>query len=139
MTIRAIFPQLRRWELPAVAACVIVGSCFPVFAADGKSTGPSEALFLVQIIILVVVGRLLGEAMVRIGQPSIMGQIIGGILLGPSVFGYLLPAAQSALFPALDTQKAMADAVADAGRAGARRDHRVDLRLAGSGRLAPRR
>jgi Kef-type K+ transport system membrane component KefB/nucleotide-binding universal stress UspA family protein len=72
-------------------------------------------LFLVQIVILVVIGRLLGELMVRIGQPSIMGQIIGGILLGPSVFGLLLPGAQSALFPQLDTQKAMADAVAQLG------------------------
>ncbi|WP_348651627.1 cation:proton antiporter [Rhizobium sp. BG6] len=84
-------------------------------AADGKAAGPSEALFLVQIIILVIVGRLLGEAMVRSGQPSIMGQIIGGILLGPSVFGLLAPGAQAALFPDGDAQKAMADAVAQLG------------------------
>lgn len=84
-------------------------------AADGKAAGPSEALFLVQIIILVIVGRLLGEAMVRLGQPSIMGQIIGGILLGPSVFGLIAPGAQAALFPDSDAQKAMADAVAQLG------------------------
>ncbi|MDW5318475.1 cation:proton antiporter [Rhizobium sp. PL01] len=65
--------------------------------------------------VLVVVGRLVGEAMVRIGQPSIMGQIIGGLLLGPSVFGLLLPDAQATLFPSLDTQKAMTDAVAQLG------------------------
>jgi len=52
---------------------------------------------------------------VRIGQPSIMGQIIGGILLGPSVFGFLLPSAQSSIFPDIDTQKAMTDAVAQLG------------------------
>jgi len=69
----------------------------------------------VQIIVLVVVGRLLGEAMVRIGQPSIMGQIIGGILLGPSVFGALWPDLQLQLFPDNEAQKSMTDAVAQLG------------------------
>jgi Kef-type K+ transport system membrane component KefB/nucleotide-binding universal stress UspA family protein len=101
------------WAL-SLASCTFI-TCDVAFAAGGKSAGPSEALFLVQIIVLVVVGRLLGEAMVRLGQPSIMGQIIGGIILGPSVFGLLAPAAQSALFPQLDTQKSMADAVAQLG------------------------
>ncbi|WP_454855004.1 cation:proton antiporter domain-containing protein [Rhizobium binxianense] len=114
MTTRVNFARHLSWGVPLVASCVLV-TCAPAFAADGKSPGPSEALFLTQIIILVVFGRLLGEAMVRIGQPSIMGQIIGGILLGPSVFGLLLPDAQSVLFPELDTQKAMADAVAQLG------------------------
>lgn len=90
-------------------------SCGAAVAAEGKGSGPSEALFLVQIIILVVIGRLLGEAMVRLGQPSIMGQIIGGIILGPSVFGLIAPEAQAALFPDGEAQKAMADAIAQLG------------------------
>ncbi|XAZ25993.1 cation:proton antiporter (plasmid) [Sinorhizobium sp. B11] len=98
-----------------MTAWLLIGWSLPACAAEGQSSGPSEALFLVQIIVLVVVGRLFGEAMVRIGQPSIMGQIIGGILLGPSVFGILLPGAQSAIFPEIDTQKAMTDAVAQLG------------------------
>ncbi|WP_312992009.1 cation:proton antiporter domain-containing protein [Rhizobium populisoli] len=44
-----------------------------------------------------------------------MGQIIGGILLGPSVFGLLLPDTQAALFPDAEAQKSMADAVAQLG------------------------
>ena len=36
-----------------------------------------------QVLLLIVVGRLLGEAMQRIGQPAVMGQLIAGILLGP--------------------------------------------------------
>ena len=48
---------------------------------------PSEALFLAQLVLLLLVGRLMGEAMQRIGQPAVMGQLIAGILLGPSVFG----------------------------------------------------
>ncbi|MET3614839.1 Kef-type K+ transport system membrane component KefB/nucleotide-binding universal stress UspA family protein [Rhizobium aquaticum] len=75
----------------------------------------SEALFLFQIVLLVVVGRLFGELMVRIGQPSIMGQIIGGILLGPSVLGYFAPGVEAAIFPQVDAQKSMTEAVAQLG------------------------
>ncbi len=52
-----------------------------------------------QIILLIVVGRLLGEGMLRIGQPAVMGQLIAGLLLGPSVLGALWPEAQHLLFP----------------------------------------
>lgn len=75
----------------------------------------SEALFLFQIVLLVVVGQLFGELMVRIGQPSIMGQIIGGILLGPSVLGHFAPGVEAAIFPQLDAQKSMTEAVAQLG------------------------
>lgn len=96
------------------------GSAFlsitPSFAAaTEKSAGPSESLFLLQIVIFVVLGRLLGEAMVRIGQPSIMGQIIAGLLLGPSLLGIIWPAAQTQLFPDSEAQKSMTDAVAQIG------------------------
>jgi len=48
---------------------------------------PSEALFLGQIVLLLLVGRLMGEAMQRIGQAAVMGQLIAGILLGPIAVG----------------------------------------------------
>ncbi len=51
-------------------------------------------IFFTQILLLIVVGRLLGELMQRIGQPAVIGQLLGGILLGPSVFGALWPTAQ---------------------------------------------
>ena len=77
--------------------------------------GPSEALFIAQLVVLLLVGRLLGEAMQRIGQPAIMGQLLAGILLGPSVFGVVWPAAQHTLFPAGREQKAMLEAISDLG------------------------
>lgn len=98
-----------------IAFLCFMSSCDAAAAAEGNGTGASEALFLVQIMILVVVGRLLGEVMVRLGQPSIMGQIIGGILLGPSIFAVIAPGAHTALFPDGEAQKAMADAVAQLG------------------------
>ena len=49
--------------------------------------------------------RLLGALARRVGQPSIVGQLLAGLLLGPSVFGKLAPAAQAWVFPtAIDSQ-----------------------------------
>ncbi|WP_283193730.1 cation:proton antiporter [Rhizobium sp. AN80A] len=84
-------------------------------AGSDKPAGPSEALFLLQIVVLVVSGRLLGELMVRIGQPSIMGQIIAGVILGPSLFGLLLPDFQARLFPPDEAQKSMSNAIGQLG------------------------
>lgn len=86
----------------------------PAWAAEGGK-GPSEAIFIVQIIALMVVGRLLGEAMLRLRQPAVMGQLIAGLLLGPSLFGLLLPDVQHALFPKNPEQKAMIDAISQFG------------------------
>jgi len=61
------------------------------------------------------VGRLLGEVMSRLRQPSVMGQLIAGLLLGPSLFGLLLPDVQHALFPKNPEQKAMIDGIAQFG------------------------
>src|ERR1700712_2335533 len=76
-------------------------------ADGGKNAKTSEFIFIVQIALLITVGRGLGEIMQRIGQPSVIGELLGGLLLGPSLFGWLWPAAQSAIFPAGPEQKAM--------------------------------
>jgi Kef-type K+ transport system membrane component KefB/nucleotide-binding universal stress UspA family protein len=77
--------------------------------------GSAEAVFVAEIVLLLVVGRGLGEILERFGQPAIMGQLIGGILLGPSLFGWLWPTAQHALFPGEPAQKSMIDAVSQLG------------------------
>src|ERR1700709_1128297 len=84
-------------------------------AAGEKSAKPSEFIFVVQIVLLIAVGRGLGEIMQRIGQPSVIGELLGGLLLGPSLFGGLWPAAQSAIFPSAPEQKAMIEGVAQFG------------------------
>lgn len=84
-------------------------------AAAGTQHAASEVVFLAQIILLLVCGRLLGEAMQRIGQPAIMGQLIAGVLLGPSVFGAIAPELQQELFPRTPEQSAMIGAVSQLG------------------------
>ena len=85
------------------------------FAADAPSAGPSEVVFLVQIIVLIFFGRLLGEIMQRIGQPAVMGQLLAGFLLGPSFLGALWPTTQHMLFPSSHEQKSMLDAISQLG------------------------
>lgn len=83
-------------------------------AAEGGK-GPSAELLFAQIIVLIFCGRLLGEVMQRIGQPAVIGQLLAGLLLGPSVLGLFWPDAQHFLFPKAIEQKAMLDAVAQVG------------------------
>jgi Kef-type K+ transport system membrane component KefB/nucleotide-binding universal stress UspA family protein len=87
----------------------------PALAAGEGGKGPSDVVFIAQMLVLMVVGRLLGEGMLRLRQPAVMGQLIAGLLLGPSFFGLLLPDLQHALFPKTPDQKAMLDAISQFG------------------------
>src|ERR1700730_11282598 len=53
--------------------------------------------------------------MQRVGHPSVMGRLLAGILLGPSLLGWLWPDLQHWLFPAVKEQKSMLDAVSQLG------------------------
>jgi len=55
---------------------------------------------LLQIIVIVICGRAVGLLLERIGQPTVIGEIAAGILLGPSAFGALFPGAFARVFPA---------------------------------------
>ena len=57
-------------------------------------------LLLLQIAVILAVCRLLHELCERIGQPPVIGEIIAGLLLGPSLFGWLAPNLFAKLFPA---------------------------------------
>jgi Kef-type K+ transport system membrane component KefB/nucleotide-binding universal stress UspA family protein len=87
----------------------------PGQAPSGASAWSPEAIFIAELGLLLLVGRLMGEAARRLGQPPVMGQLVGGVLLGPSLFGWLWPSAQHALFPDSTAQKSMLDAVSQLG------------------------
>ncbi|MGH6876365.1 MAG: cation:proton antiporter, partial [Rhizomicrobium sp.] len=78
-------------------------------------TGTAEAIFVAQIALLLLVGRGLGEIMQRLGQPSVIGQLLAGLLLGPSLFGWLWPAAHHLLFPDSAEQKNLVAGISSAG------------------------
>lgn len=57
------------------------------------------AILLGQIITIIVVARFFGWMFRKIGQPSVIGEIIAGIVLGPSLVGMYFPEFSAALFP----------------------------------------
>jgi Kef-type K+ transport system membrane component KefB len=54
---------------------------------------------LPQLVVVLGTCQLLGLLASRAGQPRVLGEILGGIVLGPSLLGALLPGVQSYLFP----------------------------------------
>jgi Kef-type K+ transport system membrane component KefB len=85
-------------------------------ASAAENVGISaEISFFAALLALILVGRLLGEAMNRIGQPSVMGQLVAGILLGPSLLGWVFPDLQHWLFAASKEQTSMLNAISEVG------------------------
>jgi len=54
---------------------------------------------LIALAVVVITGRLVGVLLARIGQPSVVGEVLAGILLGPSLLGRFLPGIETRLFP----------------------------------------
>lgn len=60
--------------------------------------GEQAAMLLLQIMAILVVSRFFSFIFVRIGQPTVIGEILAGIVLGPSLLGYYFPEAYNFLF-----------------------------------------
>jgi hypothetical protein len=59
-----------------LASTVILIPSVTAYAAEGRPHGPSEIIFLCQIIALLVGGRVMGELMQRVGQPAVMVDLL---------------------------------------------------------------
>ncbi len=57
------------------------------------------AILLAQIITIIFVARIFGWLFKKIGQPTVIGEILAGIFLGPSLIGMYFPEFSNALFP----------------------------------------
>ncbi len=58
------------------------------------------SILLLQVIVIVLAARILGSLCLKIRQPPVIGEMIAGILLGPSLLGLVAPGMQTFLFPA---------------------------------------
>lgn len=60
---------------------------------------PNLAILLVQISLILLAARTVGWLFRRVGQPHVIGEMVAGILLGPSLMGWVAPGVSAALFP----------------------------------------
>jgi len=60
---------------------------------------PDVLTFLLQIAAIVLSARFVGILFRRLGQPQVLGEMVAGILLGPSLLGWVSPALSQTLFP----------------------------------------
>jgi len=65
----------------------------------GKLSHADVVQLLIQLGIMLIMGRLLAELARKFKQPAVIGEIIAGILLGPTILGMINPEWFSALFP----------------------------------------
>jgi Kef-type K+ transport system membrane component KefB len=98
-----------------VASVFLFGAVAAALAAEQHVSGGSEAIFFAELGILLLAGRGLGELMQKFGQPAVMGQLLAGLLLGPSVLGLIWPEFQHALFPNTPEQQSMINGVSQLG------------------------
>ncbi len=57
------------------------------------------SILLLQLVVIMLAARGMGKLFRRIGQPSVIGEVVAGILLGPSLLGLISPNAQAFIFP----------------------------------------
>lgn len=93
--------------LPAVAvilALIVAGmiNFIPASAQLGEPKNDSGYLiakYLLAIVLIIAIGSMGGWIMARFGQPRVIGEMVAGIALGPSLLGQLAPEIQHWLFP----------------------------------------
>lgn len=69
-------------------------------------------VLLVQVAVLLLMARVLGELMQRLGQPAVLGEILAGMVLGPSLLSGLVPVLGVWLVPQTAVQGYLLELVA---------------------------
>ncbi|MES1220729.1 MAG: cation:proton antiporter, partial [Bacteroidota bacterium] len=65
-----------------------------------SNLGHPLPILLLQIMVIVIVVRIFGFLFNKIGQPVVIGEIVAGIVLGPSILGAFFPGVFNFIFPA---------------------------------------
>ncbi|NVO20668.1 MAG: cation:proton antiporter [Bacteroidetes bacterium] len=74
-------------------------------ASVSQSFHHPVSILLLQIVVIILVSRLFGFFFQKIGQPTVIGEVLAGIMLGPSFLGLFFPGTFGFIFPhgSLDT------------------------------------
>lgn len=57
------------------------------------------SILLIQILLILALSRIMGTLAAALRQPKVIGEMLAGIMLGPSLFGWLLPGLAQTVFP----------------------------------------
>jgi Kef-type K+ transport system membrane component KefB len=105
------------WRGLALSSLLVLGAVGVFFAARHFGAGfvststeapsvarvnaPSETLLhvLLALAVIIVAARALGVVFRRLGQPQVIGEVVAGIVLGPSLLGQFAPSVQVFLLP----------------------------------------
>lgn len=98
----AAFHLIRNYgeTLPPPAQFATSAAAAPAAEAVTLSRGHVLLHVLLALVMVILVGRLLARAFAWLGQPPVIGEVLAGILLGPSLLGKISPAALDYLLPA---------------------------------------
>ena len=88
--------RLATRDVPAVAAAAETAG--PVARMLDNARLPLPRLVL-QLIVVLIAAQALGSLARRLGQPRVIGEIAAGVMLGPSLLGWIAPDAAAFLFP----------------------------------------
>ncbi|XVV00856.1 cation:proton antiporter [Actinosynnema sp. CA-248983] len=80
-------------------AAVVLGTALVLLGGGAPHGVDPAARLLLAVAVVLATCHLCGALLTRLGQPAVLGEVLGGILLGPSVLGALAPAAAAWLLP----------------------------------------
>ena len=94
----------RRLHTPV---CALLAPCAPGASPPSVLTGlrrrdtrrRRRVILLLQVAVILGLSRLMRRPFARLGQPPVIGEMVAGLMLGPSCFGWLLPSWSAAVFP----------------------------------------
>ena len=89
------------WDSLIKTASGVLGAHGPaVNAAHSYAPGDFSIHFFLQLAVIILACRVVGWLGQKfLGQPQVVGEMIAGVILGPSLLGLLFPEFQGALFP----------------------------------------
>jgi Kef-type K+ transport system membrane component KefB len=83
---------------PAAAGPTAAPALERIAASKQRTAEQTVVAFFIAVVIVMLFARLCGSLMPKIGQPRVMGEVLAGLLLGPTLFGVIAPHLQSAIF-----------------------------------------
>ncbi|MBC6447530.1 cation:proton antiporter domain-containing protein [Actinokineospora xionganensis] len=87
-----------RTALGAVAGLAALGASTPLWGVFGSHATDAVTHFLIAVVVILVTCQLLAALARMVGQPPVLGEMVGGLLLGPSLLGMTWPQGSAFLF-----------------------------------------